>query len=123
VAQTAFEKAFRSLTSFNGTSSFRTWLHRIVVNLALNHVRDESRSRPASDTLDRVETRDSPNGGDAIAALAHISDERRAVVVLRVCLGYSLAEAAELLDIPLGTVQSRQARGLAELRTILGDDA
>jgi RNA polymerase sigma-70 factor (ECF subfamily) len=123
VAQESFERAIARLASFNGSGSFAAWLHRIVVNRALNLARDERRlvaleeQGPAGTVAGPEEASVEP---ELMAALAALAPERRAVLVARFWLGYSLAEAADLLSLPLGTVQSRQARALAELRERLG---
>ncbi len=54
-------------------------------------------------------------------AIASLSEQRRVVIMLRFGLGYAPGEIAELLDLPLGTVHSRLARGLADLRTREGE--
>src|SRR5205085_7223430 len=99
------------------------WLHRIVVNRALDLGRRERASVPLEAVGD-LASEDRPGvDRELLAALAALPAERRAVVVLRHWLGHSLAETAEILDLPLGTVQSRLARGLRELRERLGAGA
>ena len=119
VVQDAFESAFRSIGSYDPERPFGAWLHRIVVNRALNHLRAERRrsGRSAGPAEVAMDT-DSPSVGGAglLAAVAHLAPERRTVIVLRYGLDYTLAEIAELLEIPIGTVQSRIHRALAELR-------
>ena len=119
VAQDAFERAFASLGAFNGRSAFATWLHRIVVNRSLNVLRDERRR--ASHAAGAAETAliGEPSDRDLLAALEALSEERRAVVVLRYWLGFVPSEIAELLDLPAGTVHSRLARALDDLRSHL----
>ena len=120
VVQDAFERAFAGLPDFNGRSSFGTWLYRIVVNRALNVRRRERRLVP---TPVRA-TADAPS--DAEPALAdlvrRLPAERRTPVVLRYWLDFTPAEIADLLGVPLGTVHSRLARGLAQLRLALEED-
>ena len=117
VAQEAFVRAFASLATFDGRSAFSTWLHRIAVNVALSTLRSErrldDREPPAAAGDDVLSDR---AVRDAVAALPL---ERRAAVVLRYWLDYPPAEIAELLGVPVGTVHSRLARGLAELRAQL----
>jgi RNA polymerase sigma-70 factor (ECF subfamily) len=121
VAQDAFERAFRGLASFNGRSSFRTWLSRIVLNQSVDLARRQSRLQP----LERDEARpewsedDTVRDDDLIDALLGLPLERRTVVVLRYWARHSPPEIAEILDLPLGTVHSRLARALAELRSRL----
>lgn len=114
-AQEAFVRAFGALDDYRGPS-FGAWVGRIAVNRTLNELRRDRRSAALpDDTVD-------PAGGmplpDAALerALADLPPERRAVVVLRYWLGYTPAEIAPLLDVPVGTVHSRLARALGQLR-------
>jgi RNA polymerase sigma-70 factor (ECF subfamily) len=129
VAQDAFERAFAALGRFDVRRPFAPWLHRIAVNRALDLVRRERRLV----ALDAVEERGSGlaaagdgqvEGADAdlLRALDGLSAERRAAVVLRYGLGYTPAEIAPILGVPVGTVHSRLARALAQLRGELGAD-
>jgi RNA polymerase sigma-70 factor, ECF subfamily len=121
VAQDAFERAFRGLPSFNGRSSFRTWLSRIVVNQSIDHARRQSRvqslelAEVSSEWSDEVALRDR----DLIDAVLALPLERRTVVALRYWARLLPPEIAEILNLPLGTVHSRLARALAELRSRL----
>jgi RNA polymerase sigma-70 factor (ECF subfamily) len=118
VVQDAFESAFRSIGSYDAQRPFGAWLHRIVVNQALNHLRSERRRTTHSAApVEPVDAGTQGASGTALlAAVAHLAPERRTVIVLRYGLGYSLAEIAELLEVPLGTVQSRIHRALEDLR-------
>lgn len=122
IAQDAFERAFRGLAGFNGRSSFRTWLSRIVVNRAI----DDGRQRKRSHQLDAAESLaaswsedDLLRDRDVLDAVAALTPERRTVVALRYWAQHSPAEIAEILDVPLGTVHSRLGRALADLRSRL----
>ena len=114
--QQAFERAFRAIARFDGRSSFATWLHRIVVNQALNTVRQERRrAEPVDAGRHGFGTAD--ESFDELAeALAALSEERRLVLVLRYWLDLTPPEIAELLGIATGTVHSRLARALKDLR-------
>lgn len=118
-AQQGFVRAIERLRRLRDPERFRPWLHSIVVN----EVRDERRRRRREVLVDEAPERaaagDPSEPGPALAALAGLSRQRRAVLVLRHCLGYSLEETAEILGLRVGTVQSRAARGLAELRAQL----
>ncbi|MDX6644666.1 MAG: hypothetical protein QOK40_393 [Miltoncostaeaceae bacterium] len=120
VVQDAFERAFRALERFE-VGSFAAWLHRIVVNRALDVVRAErpSLGLEAAGGLAARTEHGRLADADFLAAVACLDPERRVVVVLRYGLDYTLAQIAEFLDMPLGTVQSRLHRALAELRTQL----
>lgn len=123
--QEAFVKAYRTVASFRGDALFTTWLHRIVVNACLDLVR---RQRPTSqldetaaaiaDPANPVERLDT--GRDVLAALARISPEQRAAIVLVDLEGYSVEEAAGVLDCAVGTVKSRCHRGRVQLAELLG---
>jgi len=121
VAQDAFERAFAALGRFDASRPFAPWLHRIVVNRALDLVRAERRLVGLDEAalpdawIDEGADQDRP----ALEALARLSPERRAVVVLRHLLDYSPPEIAQMMDLPLGTVNSRLGRALAELRDAL----
>jgi RNA polymerase sigma-70 factor, ECF subfamily len=119
VVQDAFERAFRGLARFDGRRPFGAWLHRIVVNRALTLLRDERRLEPLEGTPEGMGADDPHAGGDRalLARIAGLAPERRAVLILRYGLGHSVAEIAELIELPVGTVQSRLARALAQLRS------
>jgi len=120
VAQDAFERAFAALSRFDESRPFGAWLHRIVVNRALDLMRRERRLVG----LDQVAEPESPwrdldaEDRELLNAVATLGLQRRTVVVLRYGLGYSPTEIAELLELPTGTVNSRLARALEELRAI-----
>lgn len=121
IAQDAFERAFRGLARFNGRSSFRTWLSRIVVNRAIDDGR-RRRSQPldAAESLDGSWNEDDVlRDRDVLDAVAALTPERRTVVALRYWAQHSPAEIAEILDLPLGTVHSRLGRALTDLRSRL----
>lgn len=122
VAQDAFERAFRGLPEFNGRSSFRTWLTRIVVNRAIDTARRQRPLEPlaVADALPAPRADDDTLGErDLLAAVLALPPERRTVVALRYWARHSPQEIAAILDLPLGTVHSRLARALAELRSRL----
>ena len=120
VAQGAFERAFAALGSFEPSRPFAPWLHRIVVNGALDLLRRERRLVLVAEPPEAAsETADVPGDRLALTALACLPPERRVVVVLRHLLDYQPHEIAPLLDLPVGTVNSRLARGMSELRRML----
>jgi RNA polymerase sigma-70 factor, ECF subfamily len=117
VAQDAFERAFAALSRFDERRPFGPWLHRIVVNRCLDLLRRERRLVAADTELERLEWHDEPGGDvELLEAVAGLSLQRRVVIVLRYGLGYSPAAIASILGIPTGTVNSRLARALEELR-------
>lgn len=122
IAQDAFERAFRGLADFNGRSSFRTWLSRIVVNRAVDVVRRQERSKSleVAESLSASRSDDEVlSDRDVLDAVAALAPERRTVVALRYWAEHSPAEIAEILDLPLGTVHSRLGRALTDLRSRL----
>jgi RNA polymerase sigma-70 factor (ECF subfamily) len=124
--QDAMISAFRRAGSFRGESEVTTWLHRIVVNAALDLLRRRSarsvgwsgdpddlpvpEPRPGVDSVASTDSR-----LDVDAALRTLPPPQRAALVLVDMLGYSVADAAAILDTSEGTVKSRCARGRAKL--------
>jgi RNA polymerase sigma-70 factor, ECF subfamily len=130
VAQEAFLSAVRSLHRFDRRRPFGPWLHRIVVNRAIDHARarEVRREVPAEVVGEAGAVRSgssvsSSSSGEVLGALAALPAEQRAVVVLRHLLGYTPGEIAGLLDLPRGTVNSRLRRGLDALAGPLRDAA
>jgi RNA polymerase sigma-70 factor (ECF subfamily) len=116
IAQESFLAAVRNLDRFDRRRPFGPWLHRIVVNRAIDWTRAR-RLRAEVELGDDVATaRAAEPDGDGFARIASLSPEHRAVVVLRYVLEYTPGEIAELLDLPRGTVNSRLRRGLDRLQ-------
>ncbi len=116
IAQEAFLAAIRSLDRFDRRRPFGPWLHRIVINRAIDWSR--ARGLRAESELHDVGA-DPAERGDAeglMGAIARLPPEQRAVIVLRHLLDYTPGEIADLLDLPRGTVNSRLRRGLDALR-------
>lgn len=101
------------------------YAHRIALNLATSAFRRRAVERRVGLRL-RAEERGAwsdPDGATAVAvreALQRLRRQQRQVLVLRYFLGYSLAETAELLGMPVGSVKTHAHRGLALLREVLG---
>ena len=120
VAADGFERAFAALDRFDERRPFGPWLHRIVANRALDILRMERR-------LSAEELPDSPDiapvhaAGDRtlLTVVADLPLDRRVVVVLRYGVGMTPKQIAETLDLPVGTVNSRLARALEQLRESL----
>jgi RNA polymerase sigma-70 factor (ECF subfamily) len=131
--QTSFVRAYRSLRTFRGSSSFSTWLYRIVSNVCLDMVRRRKR-QAQSLTLDSDEDpqseRDIPDERNhperlivetelqqaVHRALQTLSLEHRVVLTLYDLAGFSYDEIAAMLRLPLGTVKSRLNRARLALR-------
>ena len=118
IAQEAFVSALRALERFDRRRPLAPWLHRIVVNRAIDYARARAlRPETAADALpEPAAPAAGPDIGDElVAALADLGPEHRAVVVLRHLLGYTPGEIATMLDLPRGTVNSRLRRALDAL--------
>ncbi len=117
IAQESFLAAIRNLDHFDRRRPFGPWLHRIVVNRAIDWTRART-LRAESELLDIVAAPKQPGSldGSLLAALAALPPEHRAVIVLRHLLEYTPGEISELLGLPRGTVNSRLRRGLDSLK-------
>jgi RNA polymerase sigma-70 factor, ECF subfamily len=120
-------RAGRGGSAWRGDSAVTTWLHRIVVNACLDRARRRA-VRPADplpehDTLQVADRHDDiaarGTALDVSAALATLPVEQRGALVLVDMYGWSVEDAAEVLDCPVGTVKSRCARGRARLLPLL----
>ena len=143
VVQEAFIKAYRALPNFRGESAFYTWLYRIGVNTAKNHLVTQGRRAPTSteadvdeaesfvdaDGLRDINTPESLLASKQIAetvnsAMSTLPEELRNAITLREIEGLSYDEIAEVMLCPIGTVRSRIFRAreaIAEkLRPLLG---
>lgn len=116
VAADAFERAFAALDRFDERRPFNPWLHRIVVNRALDVLRAERRLAGESDEPLELASEQSSGDRSLLAAVAELSLERRIVVILRFGVGMTPKQIAAALGLPVGTVNSRLARSLEQLR-------
>ena len=118
VAADAFERAFAALARFDERRPFAPWLHRIVLNRALDLLRAERRLVGGEVALESAATTAFDEQGDAelLEAVQALPLQRRAVVILRYGIGMAPEEIAAVLDVPVGTVHSRLARALEQLR-------
>lgn len=135
LAQEVFVRAWRSVGAFRGDSTFRTWLHRVALNVIQSHHGRVSRFRrlfrqpsgpesDASDAIDRAPDRRDMETDvmrrDAIdKALASLPGELRVAVTLRDVQGLEYREIADVLGLPIGTVESRIFRARQRLRPML----
>ena len=127
LAQEGFLKAWRSIHRFEARSSFYTWLYSITMNLTIESLRRKGRRQEVEldDAMpsflpgprvncERAEIREQVN-----AALAQLSPEHRAVVVLKEIEDMQYREIAEVLNVSMGTVMSRLFYGRKRLQSIL----
>jgi RNA polymerase sigma-70 factor, ECF subfamily len=142
VAQEAFIKAYRALPNFRGESAFYTWLYRIAINTAKNHLVSQGRRAPTStpsdvedaetfDDGDHLRDLNTPDSmlvtkqvGEAVnRAIDQLPEDLRTAIVLRELEGLSYEEIAESMQCPIGTVRSRIFRAreaiAVELKPIL----
>ena len=141
VAQETFMRAYRALGNFRGDAQFYTWLHRIAVNTAKNHLVAHNR-RPPTDDIDagdaeqydlgiRLRDTDTPEREamreelerTVMKAVDGLPEELRVAITLREVDGLSYEEIAQKMDCPIGTVRSRIFRAReaidVELRPLL----
>ncbi len=125
VLQGAYTAGFRARESFEGRARFETWMYRIVYNTSLNYLRDQRRRTPHThDTADLSELPSGTAGPeelavnrrDLAAALAELSAEQRAAVMLVDAEEMTFEQAANALGVAVGTVASRVSRARQSLR-------
>jgi RNA polymerase sigma-70 factor (ECF subfamily) len=122
IAQEGFLAALRALDCFDRRRPFRPWLHRIVVNRAIDHARARTLRREVGEEAAGEPAAAEAAPGldpDLSTALAELDPEQRAAIVLRYLLEYTPGEIARMLDLPRGTVNSRLRRGLDQLAASL----
>lgn len=125
VVQETFIKAYRALANFRGDSAFYTWIYRIAINTAKNHLVARGRRPPArdvdmedaefysgSDSLRDIDTPESQLMKDELESVVHaairaLPEDLRTAVTLREMDGLSYEEIAEVMGCPVGTVRSR----------------
>lgn len=118
VAQDAFVRAVRDLERFDGRRPFAVWLHRIVVNEAIDQRRRNARAARLRTRLAHEPPQtDAPTSSpELIDALMALPEGQREVVFLHYWVGHTVDAVAAALDVPPGTVRSRLARAMATLR-------
>ena len=123
IAQEAFVSALCALPRFDRARPLRPWLHRIVVNRAIDWARARKlRAEVGVDAVAEPVAAPADLGlGDLGPVLARLTPEHRAVVVMRYLLELTPGEIAAALDIPRGTVNSRLRRGLDALGGVLDE--
>lgn len=128
VAQEAFLRMFVGLKGFRGQSSFRSWMFQIAINAARTHRKARGRRLdvPSGEAIDLDAAAGTDRLDDAVvardevrSAMAGLPPEMREAVLLRDLNGLDYREIADVLDVPIGTVESRIFRGRARLRQAL----
>ena len=133
ITQEVFLKAYKSISSFRGDSGFSTWLYRITMNQCVDFARrkknitvqsidddnllqlpDKKESNQPEHSLEKSELRK-----ELDTALDMVSQEHRAVVIMRDVVGMKYSDIAKTLEVEEGTVKSRLARARSALRKIL----
>ena len=142
VSQETFIKAYRAIPNFRGESAFYTWLYRIAINTAKNHLVSKSRRPPNididigdgefQDSSAVLRDNESPQASLAtkqmeeviFRAIENLPEELRVAVTLREFEGLSYEEIARIMDCPVGTVRSRifRAREAIEQKITLMDN-
>jgi RNA polymerase sigma-70 factor (ECF subfamily) len=141
LAQDGFVRAWRSLKSFRGQSSFFTWLYRIMTNVSLDWLRKKrieggrefddaiglDNIEPGAATAPKTGLQPAEKLADAEirqrieAAITRLSDEHRAVIVMRELEGMEYQEMADALGCSIGTVMSRLFYARRKLQSMLRD--
>jgi RNA polymerase sigma-70 factor (ECF subfamily) len=125
--QEALIAVVRGLPRFDGRAAFSRWLYRVATNACLDELRRRKRRPlPVGDRLTEPPAPGDPASQagarvDVDRALAQLPPDFRAAVVLRDLCELDYAEIAQVLDVPIGTVRSRIARGRAAVADVLGN--
>ena len=138
VAQEAFIKAYRAIPRFRGDSAFYTWMYRIAINTAKNHLAAQAR-RPPESGIDLADAGQFAGAADlkdyatperlalaeeirhtVIASIEGLPEDLRTAISLRELEGLSYEEIARVMDCPIGTVRSRIFRAREAIHARLG---
>ena len=132
LCQAAIERALKSRDQWQQGTRLDSWMYRITRNLWIDERRAAGRRGP-HDPIDEgvgqiagegaAEVEAGALRGDVDGAMARLPDEQREVVMLVLVEGYAYREAADILEVPIGTVTSRLARGRETLMHLLGEAA
>ncbi len=137
VSQEAFVKAYKGLATFRGDSAFYTWLYRIAINTAKNHLVAEGRRQPdsaidvqdAEQYADYHELKDTATPESMLlseeikltvsSAIKHLPEDLKIAITLRELEGLTYEAIAEAMDCPIGTVRSRIFRAREAIGKVL----
>ncbi|MGD8322727.1 MAG: RNA polymerase sigma factor RpoE [Gammaproteobacteria bacterium] len=138
VAQEAFLKAYRAATSFRGDSAFYTWLYRIAINTAKNHLVSASRRAAQFDfdtqdadqyeVMSKLQELDTPEAlamseqlrATVVQTINQLPEDLRTAILLREVEGMSYEEIAQTMECPVGTVRSRIFRAREAIDKSIG---
>lgn len=140
IAQDGFVKAWKSIQRFKGDAAFTTWLHRIMANTAIDWMRKRKRE-PTAEFDDRIavdpaltpevgagpdpsparKLEQSELGLQIHEAIGRLSDDHRAVIVMKEIEGMQYHEIADAMGCTIGTVMSRLFYARKKLQSLLGD--
>jgi RNA polymerase sigma-70 factor (ECF subfamily) len=130
VTQQAFIRAHQKLATFRGDSSFRSWLYRIAINLAKNHLRDHRRELPSE--MDKHDAGTSAVGLKRVLAdeqrtrlqqsIASLPEKQRAIVELRIYDELSFKEIASITDCSVNAAKVNFHHGMKKLRALLSGE-
>ncbi len=132
LCQGAIERALIARDQWQDGTRLDSWMYRIMRNLWIDDRRAAARRGPHAVIDDEIvqiagdgqqEMESAVGLGDVDAAMANLPDEQREVVLLVLVEGYAYREVAEILEVPIGTVTSRLARGRESLMQMLGEAA
>jgi len=142
LAQDSFLKAWKSIARFQGKSSFYTWIYRIVMNVTIDHMRKKqvkgggaevddavqlkeidpaAKTAPKADELPYERIQRGELRGKIDDAIAQLSPEHRAVILMKETEDMQYHEIAEALGCSIGTVMSRLFYARKKLQTLLKD--
>jgi RNA polymerase sigma-70 factor, ECF subfamily len=129
VGQETFIRFYNSLASFRGDAALKTYLIRIAMNLSLNEIKKKKRFNLSTlfidsgvniDNVDGMMVSERNETMEMIQkAMERLDSRQKSVFILRIVEGYSTKETSDILKIPLGTVLSRLARALEEMRRLV----
>jgi RNA polymerase sigma-70 factor (ECF subfamily) len=123
LAQETFLEAWRAISNFRGESSFATWLYRIAYSRFLMSARKRKPDEPLGDWQGETASAEGATIArvDLERAFARLSPQESAALTMCFALGLSNTEAADALNMPLGTLKSHVLRGREKLKSLLGD--
>lgn len=132
LAQESFLRVLRSIEHYRHPRPFKAWLYAIATNIARDHYKSAESRRTTNAEDDELQSHpftppeetliDDDEGQRVAAAIMGLPDHQREVVILRYYQELSLAEIADALEIPVGTVKSRLSIGLGRLKTLLEEE-